>query len=132
MTDSQATKTNKFNFFLNYYLPVLLWAALIYYLSSAPTIKVTDFFIWDYLSKKVAHLFVYAVLFALILRATRFKWLLSFTLTMLYAASDEYHQSFVPGRSAAALDLGFDLSGANIAAYIIWKLRPNRPKKPKN
>lgn len=113
------------------WLPVFLWAAIIYILSSIEQVTVSQFFVWDFAFKKIAHIGEYAVLFALIFRANGKKWAFSFVLTMLYALSDEYHQSFVPGRTAALYDLGFDLSGANIAAYIIWKLKQLRPKKLK-
>lgn len=113
------------------WLPVFLWAVTIFALSSIEQITVSQFFIWDFIAKKIAHISEYAILFALIFRATGNKWIASFSLTMLYAASDEFHQSFVPGRTATVLDLGFDLTGANIAAYLIWKLKPHLPAKPK-
>lgn len=113
------------------WLPVFLWAAVIFILSSIEQITVSQFLIWDFIAKKVAHISEYAILFTLIFRATGNKWIASFGLTMLYAASDEFHQSFVPGRSATVLDLGFDASGANIAAYLIWKLKLHQQPKPK-
>ena len=116
---------------LGRWLPVFLWAAVIFAFSSPPQIKVSQFFLWDFIAKKTAHLSEYAILFALIFRATKGSWILSFLLIMLYAVSDEFHQSFVPGRTATYFDLGFDLSGANIASYIIWKLKQARPGKPK-
>ena len=119
------------NTFLGKWLPVFLWACVIFALSSIQQITVTEFFIWDFAAKKVAHLTEYAVLYALFLRATEKNWVLSFVLTMIYAASDEIHQSYVPGRTAAVYDLAFDFSGASISAYIIWKLRQIHPKKQK-
>ena len=110
------------------WLPVFLWAVVIFALSSIQQITVAEFFLWDFAAKKVAHLGEYAVLYALILRAIEKKWVLSFFLTMIYAMSDEIHQSFVPGRTASILDFGIDLSGANLAAYTIWKLNQIRPK----
>lgn len=104
--------------FVKLWLPPLLWAIVIFILSSIPQIKVSQFLIWDFIAKKTAHLIEYAVLFALIFRASQGKWVKSFFLTMIYAASDEYHQSFVPGRTSSIFDLGFDLSGASIASYI--------------
>jgi len=113
------------------WLPVILWAAVIFTFSSISQIKVSQFFIWDFITKKIAHVSEYAILFILIFRATKGNYLMSFILTMLYAASDEFHQSFVPGRTSTFFDLGFDLTGANIAAYIIWKLRQFLHIKPK-
>ena len=117
--------------FLGMWLPVFLWAGVIFALSSIQQITVAEFFIWDFAAKKVAHLTEYAVLYALFLRATEKNWVLSFVMTMVYAASDEIHQSYVPGRTAAVYDLAFDFSGASISAYIIWKLKQIHPKKQK-
>lgn len=114
------------------WLPVFLWAVVIFTFSSIKQVKVSEFFFWDFIIKKAAHVTEYAILYGFIFRATGKKYPLSFILTMLYAASDEYHQTFVLGRTGRFLDLGFDLSGANISAYIIWKLKhflPHRPKK---
>ena len=116
---------------LGRWLPVFLWAAVIFAFSTIPQIKVSQFFLWDFIAKKTAHVSEYAILFALIFRATKGSWILSFLATMLYAVSDEFHQSFVPGRTETFFDLGFDLTGANIASYIIWKLKHARHEKPK-
>ena len=124
-------KRNSQNSILGRWLPVFLWAAVIFALSSIQQITVAEFFIWDFAAKKVAHLTEYAVLYALFLRATEKNWVLSFVMTMVYAASDEIHQSYVPGRTAAVYDLAFDFSGASISAYIIWKLKQIHPKKQK-
>lgn len=131
MKDSNIKKISNTTSYVMLWLPVFVWATVIFSLSSTSSLKVSDFFIWDFISKKIAHLFIYAVLFSLILRATKRNWILSFLLTMIYAASDELHQSFVFGRNASVLDLGFDLSGANIAAYTIWKLSQIRRAKHK-
>lgn len=116
---------------LGKWLPVFLWAVVIFAFSSITQIKVSEFFIWDFIAKKTAHVSEYAILFALIFRATKNNYLAAFVLTMLYAVSDEFHQSFVPGRTATFFDLGFDLTGANIASYTIWKLKQALPGKPK-
>lgn len=105
------------------WLPVFLWAAVIFVLSSIETVAVSEVFVWDFVAKKTAHFLEYAVLSVLIFRATGAKLRTSVILTMIYAASDELHQSFVPGRTAAIYDLGFDLAGATLAAYLIWKLQ---------
>ena len=124
-------KKSSQSIFLGRWLPVFLWAVVIFALSSIQQITVAEFFLWDFAAKKVAHLAEYAVLYALFLRATEKNWVLSFVLTMIYAATDEIHQSFVPGRNAAVYDLAFDFSGAAISAYVIWKLRQIRPKRQK-
>lgn len=112
------------------WLPVVLWASVIFAFSSLPQTQVGGFFLTDFIIKKTAHVSEYAILFALIYRATKGKLLLAFALTIFYAATDEFHQSFVPGRTAKVYDvIGFDLAGASIAAYVLWKLKQLRKKK---
>ena len=77
---------------------------------------------WELILKKGAHLTVYAVLALLNLRALRIKGLSrdaallgALAIVMIYAASDEFHQSFVTGRGASVRDVGIDLTGALLA-----------------
>ena len=113
------------------WLPPLLWAAVIFTFSSLRNPVVSQFFVWDYIAKKIAHVTEYAILFLLILRATKKNWILSILLTIAYAVTDEFHQSFIPGRTPAIYDIGLDTSGANIAGYIIWKLKPRQRRQLK-
>ena len=104
--------------------PVIIWAALIFTLSAQPTLPSATQFAFDFIFKKSAHIFVYAVLYFLIARALGKPTLkhlsLAFLLCFIYAVSDEFHQSFVPGRSPRITDLGFDSIGAGI---VFLKLR---------
>jgi VanZ family protein len=113
------------------WLPVILWAAVIFYFSSLKQVKVSDFLIWDFVVKKVAHVTEYAILYALLYRATAKNFVVAYLVTILFAATDEFHQTFVLGRNGTPLDLGFDSSGANIATYLLWKLKQIRPGKAK-
>lgn len=108
-----------------------MWALVIFTFSAMPSLHASELFVQDYVIKKSAHIIEYAILFTLIYRATKKKFMLSFMLTILFSISDEFHQSFVLGRTSSTLDLGFDLTGANIAAYILWKLPLIRKKKQK-
>lgn len=124
-------KTSWHVFIANPWLPVILWASVIFALSSITQVKVSEFFFWDFALKKIAHVAEYTILYTLILRATKGNWTASYALTFFYAITDEFHQHFVPGRTANILDLGFDASGANISAYLQWKLKQARQKKHK-
>ncbi len=114
---------------LQAYVPVLVWAGLIFFLSSRQTLPSPNDEILNFLLKKLAHMFVYGVLFLLINRAfmlthhVSHKYLTtaSLILTMLYAGSDELHQAFVAGRTATFRDIGYDFMGAGIA--LLWSLR---------
>ncbi len=45
------------------------------------------------------------------------RLILAFCLTAVYAVSDEWHQSFTPGRDASFMDIMLDMLGAYIAVY---------------
>jgi VanZ family protein len=104
------------------WLPVALWAALIFALSSVPDLG-TGLGGWDTVLRKVAHTTEYAVLAALLLRATR-KVALAFVLATLYAASDELHQAFVSGRHGAPLDVAIDAVGVVAGIVLCKRARP--------
>lgn len=119
----------KINFFIIYYLPVILWMALIFKLSSG-TVPSTSTVYWqDFVAKKTAHFLFFGFLSLLIYRALvasgvkkdRAFWY-SVTLATLYGASDEYHQSFTQGRESRIRDIGFDGLGALILTSGLYKL----------
>jgi VanZ family protein len=87
--------------------------------------------------RKLGHLTEYAILAALLWRALRGTLrststiplvALAFTASALFAASDEFHQSFVPTRTPSENDVVIDICGAVVAIAICWILsgRPNR------
>jgi VanZ family protein len=80
-------------------------------------------------SDKVAHAFGYAVLGALLARATG-RPRVAIVLATLYGASDEFHQAFVPGRTPDVLDLAADLLGAAVgAAAVAYHHRRRRQRR---
>jgi VanZ family protein len=104
---------------LRLWAPVVAWAALIFALSSVPDLG-TGLGGWDLVLRKLAHAAEYAVLGALLLRATARPGL-AFVLGTLYAVSDEVHQSFVPGRMGSVLDVALDTVGVAIG-IVLWQL----------
>ena len=112
------------------WVSVLLYMAGIFWLSSmeGPGIPLN-------VSDKLAHVAAYALLGALVLRAANGGLgrpisaraaLLSFLLSAAYGVSDEWHQSFVPGRVASTGDVLADALGAflAIAVLAVWGRRP--------
>lgn len=88
--------------------------------------------------RKTAHVFEYLVLSVLLwysIRTERERWrfrwaLLAVVIAGVYAASDEFHQIFVSGRTASVHDVMIDICGATLAQIVIWLwLRPRREKK---
>jgi len=112
------------------WIQVVLWVIVIYVFSSIPQTQVNNLFIFDFVIKKTAHLSEFAILFTLIYRASEKNITLALAAATFYAAVDEIHQGFVPGRTSALHDVFIDFSGANIAAFLTWKLNQNPKKKP--
>ena len=108
---------------LNAYLPPLIWAGVIFVISNQQMLPGTDVFIYDFLLKKSAHMFVYAIFYWLVYRGVQLTtskaslflhWTLPLVVCLIYAVSDEIHQSFVPGRYATLRDIGYDMVGAGV------------------
>ena len=106
-------------------LPPLVWAAVVFAFSAQPDLPHASLDLVDLLLRKAAHMAEYAVLAILILRAVapgrqdwnRWHLVLAWLLTVLYAMSDEFHQWFVPGRTAAATDALIGLAVYHLAAF---------------
>lgn len=101
--------------FLHNWHPVLLWCGLIFFLSNQPHLPGPEDASLDFLVKKVGHMTVYGILFFLTHRALgkhqKNRVAYSFLFCILYALSDEFHQSFIPGRTPMLRDVGFDTIG---------------------
>ena len=110
--------------FVRDWLPVILWAALIFALSSVPDLG-TGLGGWDLVLRKLAHAAEYAILGALLVRATG-RAGLAFGLGALYALSDEIHQNFVPGRHGAPLDVAIDAVGVAVGIVLWQSVRTRR------
>ena len=93
--------------------------------------------------RKTAHFVEYFVFSLLILRAiragrqtTRFTWALAaIAIVAGYAAMDEFHQSFVPGRMPLISDVLLDTTGGTVAQLaaafaLLWAHRRGRGKNP--
>lgn len=118
----------------------LIWMAVIFAFSSqANSGAYTEAYLQEanVPVRKLAHMFEFAVLAVLYQTAlarsitktneqakSKFKhYWLAFVLAVLYALSDEWHQSFVPGRSSSLLDSGVDSTGALIGLTTVYWLR---------
>ncbi len=103
---------------LRLWLPVAAWAGLIFALSSIPDLG-TGLGGWDLLLRKLAHGAEYAILGALLVRATH-KARLAVALGVLYAVSDEVHQAFVHGRHGSPVDVAIDAVGV-ACGVLLWQ-----------
>ena len=82
--------------------------------------------------RKAAHMTEFAVLAWLVWRglrrpvrhdvrpwSARLAWC-ALGFAALYAVTDEFHQSFVPNRTASILDVGIDTAGAALGLLALW------------
>jgi len=137
--------SNPFMTWLSRWWPALLWAAAIWVLSTGvfgdahtsrvilpllhwlfPGWSAAKLLLWHHLVRKSAHLAEYFVFSLLITRGIRlghpggrWRWTLA-AIAMLgvYATLDEYHQSFVPGRTPAVADVMLDVLGGAAAQVL--------------
>jgi VanZ family protein len=111
---------------LLYVLPAVLWAAVLFGLSSQsslPTISTLPQF------DKVEHLGAYGILGMLVFRALgaygvprRRALGFTFVIGALYGISDEFHQSFTPNRSPEVADAVADAIGSVLGGAGWWVL----------
>ena len=119
-----------------YGLPPVLWMGVIFILSAQRTLPEYPDTLLDSILKKAAHIIEYGILAFLLQRAlsrgqgalSRPALIASFVVSVLYAASDEYHQTFVPGRNGTLMDVGFDTVGALVALLFVGSLRRKRER----
>ena len=143
---------------LRNWLPVFLWAALIFVFStdifsSANTAGAFEPILQqlfpqlpvDYIERlhsvfrKLGHFTEYFVLGGLLWRALRYhdaassrsrRFALSIAITAIYAISDEWHQSFVPSRTASLVDVLIDTFGGICGIWTFKLLSRHLRAKP--
>lgn len=113
--------------FVRYYLPAILWAILIFTLSSFPRLSPPP--VGLKLSDKVYHFIEFAIFGLLLIRALQYlsgaarqrsAILWAALCGILWGALDETHQLFVTGREASVLDALADAAGVTFVAVVLW------------
>jgi VanZ family protein len=107
---------------LTAWLPVAVWAAVIFTLSSIPSLD-SGLGSWDTVLRKLAHLVEYGVLGVLLYRALR-REPAAIAVGSLYAITDEVHQAFVSGRQGSALDWLIDTVGVVAGVLLLSRRGP--------
>jgi VanZ family protein len=105
--------------------PVVLILALLFFVSSQSHVKGADL-VWD----KLAHAVAYGLLGLQVLRAFHGglgplrsgATLRAALFTVGYGVTDEFHQSFVPGRDASVYDVLADAVGFVLAAVVLFAI----------
>ena len=101
----------------------------IFVFSSIPSVEMPNFGVLDFLVKKGAHALGYGLLALAYLWGLKGKGseiesrqlYIAWVLATMYSATDEFHQSFVPGRHPAITDVMIDSLGANLALFLVNK-----------
>ncbi len=76
---------------------------------------------WGWIVRKIAHMTEYAILFVLnfriisLYRPPHQSLLLSVASCLVFALSDEFHQTLIPGRTGTLADVGIDMTGVLVA-----------------
>jgi VanZ family protein len=107
------------------WIPAAAWAGLLVFLSSRPSLPAPQLSHFD----KVAHFVAYAVLGTALAHAvSRSGWplVVAVVLGLAFGASDELHQSLVPGRDASFLDWVADAAGVTVAVLVYARWRHHR------
>src|SRR5438045_6293623 len=116
--------------FVRYWLPVLFAFALIFYLSSLPalTFPKVEIPFFD----KFVHICLYGLLGFSLARVFTLtsdrpfsfincgpSILAAIVIASVYGVSDEFHQSFVPGRAVELFDVLADVTGATLGSFFV-------------
>jgi hypothetical protein len=125
--------------------PLVLWVLAIYWMSDQPVVPHPGrrIGIADDVTDYGGHILTFALLAVLAWRvlrmpsallqglsATSRPWLAGL-FAVLYAAADEVHQHFVPGRTASGRDWLADVVGIVFACmFIAWYVRHNKRDRP--
>ena len=120
---------------LSAWVPVIVWASLIFILSAQPDLRFVPDAGLDFIVRKVGHMGVFGILALLLWRALtlttawRRPWAWALVLTVVYAASDELHQGFVAGRYLSGVDVAIDALGALVAIAAVGLYRSHGVKR---
>jgi VanZ family protein len=112
------------------FAPPLVLMGLIFYLSAQPDLS-TGLGNWDMVGRKLVHMAIFGALWFLWWRALGFGHPgRAIAITLLYAVSDEWHQTFTAGRHGSPLDVAIDAAGVGLAVLLASRGTPaaRRPR----
>lgn len=107
------------------FAPPLALMGAIFFLSAQPDLN-SGLGVIDLVGRKVVHMTEYGLLWWLWCRAFAYRRpLLAAAIALAYAATDEWHQTFVPGRHGSPVDWTIDAGGVAIA-WTLWAANRRR------
>jgi VanZ family protein len=126
MTSNPSITSNPLADAARYWLPVLAWMGLIFLTSSRSNLPSAPEPLLDVLIKKTLHFSAYGILVFWWWRALsdaglagRWAVLGGFLAAVLYACTDEFHQTFVLGRHGQLQDVLIDTAGAALSSVLM-------------
>ena len=121
---------------LSRFAPPLALMALTFFLSAQPDLN-SGLGDWDTVLRKGAHMIEFGLLWLLWWRALGYGHPgPAIAIALAYAATDEWHQTFVARRHGSPLDWAIDAAGVGLAGLaVVWVIRsgrwtPRRPRRP--
>ena len=106
------------------WLPALFFMVVIFSVSSQPGSSLPNFLSWDYFVKKSGHAIGYGLLalsYFYFFKYDKKRYWLAWLLAIVFAITDEFHQSFVAGRHSTAFDVFvFDNLGAIFGLWLYF------------
>jgi VanZ family protein len=91
---------------------------VIFFLSAQPDLN-SGLGVWDTIGRKLVHMASYGLLWWLWYRALGLRSpAAAFAITLAYAVTDEYHQTFVEGRHGSPIDVLIDAAGMATAVAL--------------
>ncbi len=117
---------------LVYFFSAIIWGTLIFYLSSLPNLDSGFPFFYDFILRKLAHIFVFFVLTYLVAKslnnAKRLHLWFIIIAIIYYSFIDEIHQANIITRHGNYLDILIDSVGIFLGILLFEKRRKNSPK----
>jgi VanZ family protein len=110
-------------------LVLLAWMALIAYWSNQPNLPIDQPSVANAMHNfqhRFAHVLAYGLMGLLAWWSFEGRpraWLIAIALTSVFGMTDEFHQSFIPGRRAAVDDWLLDTLSAALAIFVVAQLR---------
>lgn len=112
--------------------PAVLWAVVLFLLSAWPDGPGREWLPWLPGKDKIAHVVLYSVFGGTLAHVRRYSSfpvsaVLVIAVGLVYGLTDEWHQSFVPGRDPSLWDWVADAVGVIVGYGIVTRwLRPSR------
>jgi VanZ family protein len=107
------------------FLPPVVWMGVIFALSAQSDLS--SGLSWDFPLRKAAHMTEYGILWWLLQRALgESRRAVAAAVAIAYAATDEFHQTFVSGRHGTPVDVLIDTAGIAIAWALTVRLERRR------